>query len=238
MADPDLAILLEIQAHDVALMQLEEKRRRLPTRATLVRTESRVISMRAKIDERTAVQVDIRVRQRAAEAGLVAAEGRLAAIERKMASGQVPARELAAMTRELQSLRRQKDELEDATLQSMEEADALDADIVRLRADQREIELQVIELAEDLDVVEDEFARREAEHTRERLELAGKVPRGLMDHYETLRDRLGGVGVARLEAGRCTGCHLTLPIAEIDAAHRAAPGSLVHCEQCGRILVP
>jgi predicted nucleic acid-binding Zn-ribbon protein len=52
-----------------------------------------------------------------------------------------------------------------------------------------------------------------------------------------LRGRLGGIGAARLVGSRCDGCQLTLAAAEVERVKRADPGTVVHCEECGRILV-
>jgi predicted nucleic acid-binding Zn-ribbon protein len=67
--------------------------------------------------------------------------------------------------------------------------------------------------------------------------LAAKLPDDLTQRYEKLRDRLGGVGAARLEHGACGGCHLALPAVELDHIRRAPPEAIIICEQCGRILV-
>ena len=59
----------------------------------------------------------------------------------------------------------------------------------------------------------------------------------VLSSYERLRTRLDGVGAARLVNGRCDGCHLSLSRTELAVAPREPPDALLHCEQCGRILV-
>jgi predicted nucleic acid-binding Zn-ribbon protein len=63
------------------------------------------------------------------------------------------------------------------------------------------------------------------------------IPAPLLDRYERLRTKLGGVAVATLDGARCTGCNLTLPTLELERVRGAAPDAIVECEQCGRILV-
>ncbi|HMC51585.1 MAG TPA: C4-type zinc ribbon domain-containing protein, partial [Acidimicrobiales bacterium] len=70
-----------------------------------------------------------------------------------------------------------------------------------------------------------------------RAALAAALPADLSAQYDRLRGRLGGIGAARLANGACTGCHLTLSAIELDRMRRAPPDAVLHCEQCGRILV-
>ena len=70
-----------------------------------------------------------------------------------------------------------------------------------------------------------------------RAAVANDVPADLTKTYEQLRARLGGIGAARLDGNRCSGCHLTLPATELDRIRHADANALFYCEQCGRILV-
>src|SRR5207237_1182931 len=82
--------------------------------------------------------------------------------------------------------------------------------------------------------LEDELA---AEEEAAREKSAAALPPQLLNLYESLRKKLGGVGAARLEAGACGGCHMRLPATELDAIKHQAPEVIVRCDQCGRILV-
>ena len=73
--------------------------------------------------------------------------------------------------------------------------------------------------------------------TEARRAAAAGVADSLMATYERLRQRLGGVGAARLVGSSCTGCHLKLPATEVDRIKREPPDALIFCESCGRILV-
>ena len=59
----------------------------------------------------------------------------------------------------------------------------------------------------------------------------------LLAEYERLRRELGGVAVARLAGTSCGGCHLSLSAVEVDRIRKTPAGAMVHCEECGRILV-
>src|SRR5438445_123736 len=66
---------------------------------------------------------------------------------------------------------------------------------------------------------------------------AKAVPPDLLEQYERLRARLGGIGAARLVGNSCGGCHLTLPATELDRIRHLPPDAVALCDQCGRILV-
>ena len=76
-----------------------------------------------------------------------------------------------------------------------------------------------------------------AEEESARAAAAANVPAELLSEYERLRTRLGGIGAARLEHGTCMGCRMKLPATELDRIKHQPPDALVHCDQCGRILV-
>jgi predicted nucleic acid-binding Zn-ribbon protein len=63
------------------------------------------------------------------------------------------------------------------------------------------------------------------------------VPPNLLARYDELRLRLGGVAVAELHDGRCSGCHLRLSNVALERVKNAPPDELVECEECGRLLV-
>lgn len=63
------------------------------------------------------------------------------------------------------------------------------------------------------------------------------VPETLAAEYEKIRSTSGGVAVAQLVGGQCGGCHIRLAAMELDRVKHLPPDALVHCEECGRLLV-
>jgi hypothetical protein len=70
-----------------------------------------------------------------------------------------------------------------------------------------------------------------------RTELVSGLPDDLVQRYEKLRSRMGGVGAARLVGDHCDGCHLVLSSVEIERIRRLPPDQLTTCPECDRILV-
>jgi predicted nucleic acid-binding Zn-ribbon protein len=63
--------------------------------------------------------------------------------------------------------------------------------------------------------------------------LRGKIPQAIIGHYERLRVR-GKKGVAVVRNQVCTGCHMHVPIGQINVLMRGEDVQL--CESCGRYL--
>jgi len=64
-------------------------------------------------------------------------------------------------------------------------------------------------------------------------ELRGRIPQPIIGHYERLRAR-GKKGVAVVRNQVCSGCHMRVPIGQINVLMRGEDIQL--CESCGRYL--
>lgn len=233
-----LDVLLEVQGRDTTLDQLAHRRATLPARADLLAVEGRL----ADIDDRRArTEADRRAlseRQARLEGDIAAVARRIHEVEGRMYSGEVSAsRELMAMSEEVESLNRRRRELEEMAFEAMAAGEPVDAELARLAAEREATEADAVRLRAVIAEAEAEIDAEMATERDARAALAAKLPDELVQRYERLRGRLGGVGAARLEHGSCTGCHLALPAVELDHIRRAPPEVIITCEQCGRILV-
>jgi predicted nucleic acid-binding Zn-ribbon protein len=231
-------LLLDVQEHDTNVDQLVHRKASLPERAELADVERRIAALQAERSQVAGPWEEVVARESKAEEDIAAAEKRIAEIDTRMTSGAVTAsRDLQAMSEEITHLRERISSLEDAGIEALTEREPLDAELARidgalaaLAADGERLRAVIAETEAAIDA---EIAAVRAE----RGQLAGGLPADLAATYERLRDRLGGIGAARLEGARCTGCHLTLPATEVDRLKREPPDALVFCDQCGRILV-
>ena len=119
----------------------------------------------------------------------------------------------------------------------MEELEPLDADLERIATEDAGLAIEASQLEGDLLVATADLERDRNVIATGRSTLAVKVSPELLDEYERLRARLGGIGAARVVRGACSGCNLALSATELDHLRHAPDGAISHCEQCGRILV-
>jgi predicted nucleic acid-binding Zn-ribbon protein len=134
-------------------------------------------------------------------------------------------RELQAMQDEIGALRRRISQLEDQDLELMEQIEPLDAEIARLAMERAAI-------AEDEVAIDGELAAVRAE----RDTIAADVDGTLLEEYEALRPKMGGIAIARLVGGSCGGCHLALSAVEVARLKKLPPDEPAWCEECGRLL--
>ncbi|MCU1346105.1 MAG: hypothetical protein JWL70_2371 [Acidimicrobiia bacterium] len=232
----DLADLLTLQELDTRADQLRHRRDHLPERAALDELERRSKVLRARRAEITVLR-DALAEQEAALGHRVQVDDlRRRDIDKRLKVSTVP-KEVQALSDELASLAKHQLELEDHELELMEAIEPLDAQLAEIQAEEDQI---------DIDGARQRAALAEAEVALEaevlsvaaaRQEASAAVPEALLTHYEKVRPKLGGIAVARLDAGRCTGCHLQLPATELDRLRHEPADALVTCEQCGRLLV-
>jgi predicted nucleic acid-binding Zn-ribbon protein len=145
-------------------------------------------------------------------------------------------RELQAMQDEIAALRRRISQLEDQDLELMEQIEPLDKDITRLSLERAALDESGSSLragiAEDEVAIDAELAAVAAE----RSSIAAGVDAGLLEEYEGLRPKMGGIAIARLVGGSCGGCHLALSAVEVARLKKLPPEEPAYCEECGRLL--
>jgi predicted nucleic acid-binding Zn-ribbon protein len=215
--------LLTVQGHDTAIDQLRHRLEAHPARAELARIADELAALeRAAADVRERRDAVVR-RQRVAEDDLASLETKIAELDARLYGGTITApKELQALQADIESLRRHASEVEDRVLATFEELEPMESELAT--ADARR------------DGLDAEAMRRRAELAE--AEADDGLPADLLARYDDLRNKLGGVGAARLEAGgRCSGCHLTLPATEVARIKREPPDTVFACDQCGRILV-
>jgi uncharacterized protein len=238
MAAPELERLLEVQELDTTLDQLRHRRATLPARDELAAVEARLAELAGTLEETQQRRDQVVRRQGEFEAELQAVESRVRELEGKMYGGTISAsRDLQAMAGEVDSLKKRRSSLEDNILGTMDEREPIDAEVQRLEDAQVEATEQADGLRAAIEAAETEIGTEEQRELDARAALVGEVPAPLLEQYERIRSRSGGIGAARLVGTSCSGCHLSLPAVEVDRLKRATPDAVVLCDQCGRILV-
>jgi uncharacterized protein len=235
---PAFEALLVLQEIDTALDQVRHRRLQLPAKAELaaVAKERKAVVARGK--EAAEARDEVARRQRRMEDELASTEARIKEVSSRLYGGTVSAsRELQAMSTDIEQLKTRASDLEDAVLGLLEEREPLD-----LAVSGTDSELVALDRREEVATAEQAEGEREADEeaadlTARRTEAAAIVSADLLATYTRLRDRLGGIGAARLIGTHCGGCHLELPATELDRIRHLPADAIEYCDQCGRILV-
>jgi predicted nucleic acid-binding Zn-ribbon protein len=238
LTTPQFEALLAVQDLDTAIDQRRHGRANLPEQAELAAVDSQLAAVERRLVDAAARRDEVAARQDGFEAELMATEARIAEVNKRLYGGTVSAsRELLAMASDVKSMEARASGLEERALEMMEEREPLDAEVAAIEeenasllAARAEIEERLAMTVAEIDVDMDALNHR-------RADAVTGVPDQLLGVYTRLRDRLGGVGAARLMGSSCGGCHLMLPATELDQLKHQPPDAVVFCDQCGRILV-
>jgi uncharacterized protein len=229
--------LLELQRIDTTADQLAHRRAHLPERADATAADAELQEHRRRRASAATRQEELELLIDALErdgATLVAQRARL---EGQLKTVVAP-RAAEALLHELETIARRRDELDDQELGHLEEQSELAAEIARLDAALPGLEAGAGAAGAALRAVETSVDDDLAGLAASRDGLVGRVDPTVLARYERLRERMGGVAVARLEGSRCGGCHLDLSTAELDTVKAVGSGEFAECPQCGRLLVP
>jgi predicted nucleic acid-binding Zn-ribbon protein len=233
----DLDTLLAIQDLDTAADVLRHRRAVLPERGELATRHTALAAIEAALGPTREARHQVERAQKAIEDDLATLAEKRAHVEAQMYSV-TNAKELVTMQQELDSFDRRRAVLEDQVLEQMVEAEPLDAEIEASMASRSGLDEEAIALTAALAHAEADIDGQLAAIDEERGPLAASIEPALLARYEKLRGRLQGVGVARLDGHKCTGCHLTLPGAEVEQVKRQARDEgIAECPECDRLLV-
>ena len=237
-ADPTAqAALLELQAQDAIIAQLQHRRNTLPEIAQITELEARAKELDGqRIEHDTAVS-DLTRDQKKADAEVEQVKTRRARDEERLGSGAVSnPKDLASLQHELVALERRIGTLEDDELEIME---ALEEAQARLTNVQGDLDVVRAELGQKIAardaaiVVLDEQA---TDAQAERGTSAVGVPPDLIALYDKLRGQYG-TGAAALRARRCEGCRLEINGADLRELAAQPEDEVLRCPECSRILI-
>ncbi|MCY4194224.1 MAG: C4-type zinc ribbon domain-containing protein [bacterium] len=238
MSDDQLQLLLSVQDHDIRIDQLRHRHETLAERAALAARRQDREQVAGRREALQVEQLELKRALNRHEDELAALEDRAKREHDRLYSGEVTGtRELLTLQEEVDGLRSRCSAMESDALELMEAIEEIDARVEALGSDIEAAEAEVSaagrRLAEAEAVVQAEIDQQSAARCAE----AARVPPAALAGYDGLRSRMGGVAVARLRNGICEGCHLALSAMELDRIRHAPADELLHCEECGRILV-
>ncbi|OAI44492.1 hypothetical protein AYO38_02200 [bacterium SCGC AG-212-C10] len=173
--------------------------------------------------------------QRRCDAAIADHNAKIGPDEKRLYDGSIKnPKELASLQHEIEYLRAARGKHEDELLEIMARLEVADRERTRLRTlvaqmekrwevRQQELRLETVRLGD---------AIGRADQKRNAHKPA--IPPRSLQLYEDLRRKKGGLAVARLQAGNCTGCRVQVP----DAVRKKvfSPAQLAQCPQCERIL--
>ncbi len=228
--------LLELQALDTTLAQLDHRQATLTEHAQLEALFGQLDEAKSALVRASTALDDVQRELRKADADVQVVRDRVARNQGRLDVGVGTAKDLQAVQHELESLGRRQATLEDEELEVMERAEGAENATAAAQK-------QVDDAGEQIETV---TARRDDKvadigHDRDKVAanrdgLVDQVGAELIALYEKIRAR-SGIGAAPLKARRCGGCNMELHNTDLSRIREAPSNEVLRCEECGRILV-
>lgn len=229
-----LADLLDVQDLDLEIDRLLHKRQNLPELSQYKAAHEALTTVESELEVARAALKQHELAFDKSEGELEILESKLNEHETRLFAGGMSGRETEHMRLEVQSLRGQREAMEEKVLRLLDTVDPARESVKQLEAQSDAL----TKTKEDLEtVIKAEWKLIDAELARKeerKIEAIRPVPGDLMEMYEQLRQSKEGVAVGRLEGGVCGGCNMALSSAEQAEALAADPPRCVHCR---RLLV-
>jgi len=231
----DQAHLLELQALDTRIQQLDHRAKKLPQLAVIAGLESESTALRVEMLSATGALEDAQRELGRIESDVAVVEARITRdTGRLQVSSSV--KDVAGLESELAGLTRRQLELEEIELGVMERVETLEAASRGLRLKHDELQATitgvVAEKNESLGVLMSERSHASAN----RSTIAGKLPEDLLALYERQRARYGQ-GASMLRGGMSEASGLELNEFDMATIRAAAPDDVLICPESSAILV-
>lgn len=229
-------LLVKLQDTDIALTRARKRLDEMPEKTAILEQRKRIRDLeglRAKTHAAWEA-VDRSATRHEDEAATLS--GKIDSEQTKVMSGEVTnAKEVANITRELDSLKRQKDKLENGILDEMEKRETVAEQRAKVDRALGVARAKEEALIKDFQAKGTEITRQIERLTAERSAAARAMEVDLLLCYEELREAKHGVGAGVLQAETCSACRMELPSDKVAELVCGPPIGI--CPTCHRLLV-
>lgn len=227
-----VSILNELQKVD---LQIEGRQQELDLVLEQLADESALLERRQAVEETTARVEALDKRRQSLDWESSDLQEKIAPLDMKLYSGQLKApKELVSLQQDVDMLKGQLRQIEDAELQVMVEMDEVQGQLQQQTTELKDFEAQWAEDHKGLLETRDSLFQEIAVLQGQRDSTASQVDVLTLGTYERIRTNRQGVAVASVQRGSCGGCRITIPAIEVQRARSGR--DLVFCQSCGRIL--
>lgn len=222
--------LYELQEVDLALEAQELALRKV---ASQLGESQAVLSTRSRLASESQRREELGHTQQSLEWEIDGISSKITKAEEELYSGRINnPKELANLQHELEILKAKRNELEDRTIEVMEQVERAIAGVETLENELKMLEAEWQAQQGKLEADKVHLEAELASLRQKREVVAAQLDSEAVDFYGELKKQRA-TAVARVEQGVCRGCRISLSNAELQ---RARGGDLIQCSSCGRIL--
>jgi uncharacterized protein len=234
-APEDQALLLDLQALDTKLAQLDHRAKSLPQHAVLTGIAAELAAARHSSLESTGAREDVAAELKRLESDVEVVEARITRdTQRLEASSSV--KDVAALEQELAALRKRRDDLEEIELTVMERLEEVEASAASTATVVDGLLARQAEVETERDAALAELGSERSNAAANRRTIEAKVPADLLALYEKQRSRYG-TGASLLQYGVSSANGVKLLENDLQSIRAAAPDDVIICPSSDAILV-
>lgn len=231
----DQAMLLDLQAFDTKLAQLDHRANNIPELGTLRQLAAETETIRLTLAEQAGTLEDVTLELKRVESDVEIVETRIKRdSERLQASSSV--KDVAALEQELTALRRRLGDLEEIELTVMERLEEQQSAVAQTTAQLDALKARVAEVEGARDAALLTITGERVTAAAGRRTIEGKLPAELLALYEKQRSRYG-TGASLLRGGVSLASGVKLLEDELQKIRVAAPDDVLICPSSDAILV-
>lgn len=230
--------LLKVQDMDRSMDALRHQRTSLPEFDQVTEVEAAGRALAKRTEDVEAERHEVARTQQRFEDEVALIEDRVKEESGKLYGGNVTGvKDLQALQDEIKTLKGRQSSLEDSVLEVMEEAEPVDAALSALAVEKAGLEAELVRLGTAITQRQSEIDDELVVVATQRDDEAAMLDPELLSEYDRIRSEPGRIGIAKLVGSTCHGCHLELPAMEVDRLKKLPENEIIHCEECGCILV-
>ena len=229
---PELEALLQLQHHDMRLMEARRKLEAIPGRRLAL--EAAVAGAKQARDAARKDLEQIRLERRTLEKEVEAVQSETAKLERQLFDVKTN-QEYQAMLHQIGGLKQKRSDAETRILERYEREDVaarqvaeaekrIAAEEARLRSEVAALEQEAVALEQTIHSI-----------TQDREAVKPGIPTPLLSRYDRVARQRDGVAVAEVRKEACGACFRALTPQALQEVKRS--DAVMSCESCGRILV-
>jgi predicted nucleic acid-binding Zn-ribbon protein len=234
-APEDQALLLDLQAFDTKLSQLDHRAKSLPELATLAGFAKDVDALRLTLGEQNGALEDVKIELKRVESDVEVVETRIARDSERL-QGSSSVKDVSALEQELTALRKRLGDLEEIELTVMEKLDEQQRLVDNTTAALDALRARAAEVEAERDAALTSITAERTTAAAGRAGIEAKVPVDLLALYERQRSRYG-TGASLLRGGVSLASGVKLLENEMQEIRAAAPDDVIMCASSEAILV-
>lgn len=231
----DQALLLDLQAFDTKLAQLDHRAKALPELATLAGFAKDADALRLTLGQQNGSLEDVKIELKRIESDVEVVETRIARDTERL-QGSSSVKDVSALEQELTSLRKRLGDLEEIELTVMEKLEAQQTLATNTTAALDALRSRAAEVEVDRDATLGTITAERTVAAAGRAAVEGTVPADLLALYERQRARYG-TGASLLRGGVSLASGVKLLENEMQEIRAAAPDDVIMCASSEAILV-